>query len=239
MAVHRAGSPAAEALQSADERLSRRCLDDEVNVIGLHGEVRDAKSSRFARDSAPESASNVANERSDGTFGLTRHRDEDGKPSHVVRPRQVPLFGAQGRWLPPRACAAPSPRSRSREPKLQLRAPCHLDWALFSARRSDRLRGDWCVASATTHLDWAMFRPRRASGVSSPHEVAATQRPILIGHCFRMRLYCIRGQLRATRARGRRDGAWRRSGRSARGPYGAARSRPRPAWRASAGHRRC
>jgi hypothetical protein len=41
--VDRAGGSRGEAVQPADERVSRRGLDDEVDVIGLNREMRDAK----------------------------------------------------------------------------------------------------------------------------------------------------------------------------------------------------
>ncbi len=165
-----------EALQATNERFARRCFDDQVDVIGLHREVNHTKVVAVR-------AGKRQRERFEGGQRPKRGKLRPGADGHQNRearlvrgPRRVSLLRAKGRRLPSRAGSATSPGNGCWKPKLQLRTPCHLDWALFR-------RGAGSVARP-------MLKAMRWYG------------PDLIGHCSgefvrspTVRSPCIRGMM--------------------------------------------
>jgi hypothetical protein len=129
--VQRAGRAASETLQATNERFARRGFDDQVDVIGLNRELGHTKvvavragkrhQERFERGQRPKG----------GKIRPGADGHKNGKARLVRGPRRVSLLRAKGRRLPSGASAPTSPRNGRWQPKLQLRAACHLDWALF------------------------------------------------------------------------------------------------------------
>jgi hypothetical protein len=102
----------------------------------------------------------------------------------VRGPRRVSLLRAKGWRLPSGASAATSPGNGGWEPKLQLRAPCHLDWALFRRGARSVVHPDVEIDEAEwIRLDWALFRrvrkvPHRSLSVHPRHNGDACSAPV-------------------------------------------------------------
>ena len=107
--VDRICSPAGEPLKAANQRFSRRRLDDEVQVVGLDGEVSEAKA-------ATARACERGGHCSERGEGAKRRDVRDGPDRDVNRmagvvrgTSDVPLLRSQCAWFTTRAGAAASP----------------------------------------------------------------------------------------------------------------------------------
>ena len=129
-----------QPLHPAAEALARRRLDDEVQVVRLHRKVQHAKAWQLRARNRHEQRRESRQGSKRRQAGVRSEGDVNRMPWVERRSRRVRDFAPLPRGLasgtPP--AAAPGPRGRKRQ--LSLRAPCHLESAVFSTHMCEWLR---------------------------------------------------------------------------------------------------
>ena len=139
-AIQRSCRTAVQAIQAAPQLVSGISFHDEVNMIGLDGEVHDAKAAA-AREAKCLNQRCERRLRSERFQRLRRpQRDVDGMARIVLRSRSVRYVRARLRSLASCAISRAAPRARWRKRELFWRPPCHLDSAAFFGGAPSRLR---------------------------------------------------------------------------------------------------
>jgi len=107
------GEPDDESLYPSRERPSPVRLNNEMNVVGLYGEVEDADSvPRAPGEAAPERQEQVITAQR-GEVGASAERHVRRMPWHVIRPRTVGNADLPARGLPAGAGSAAAPGGRA------------------------------------------------------------------------------------------------------------------------------
>lgn len=135
-AIHRACDASCDCLHPAAERTSIARLDDEMRVIALERIVHEPKpGSRAVRRKRPLDGADDRDRAERGDPGTNAQCDVRGQRRGEVLPRSVGQTSRRAR-LPPGSVSTPTPASRLRKGEIELaRTPCHLDLAIYIARR--------------------------------------------------------------------------------------------------------
>jgi len=132
-AVESAGGPARQAVEAAAQLIAAVSFNDQVNVIGLDGEVNDTKAAAIRRREGLQKR----RERNVGSQRLQpahRPQHDVDRMARIVRgARGVGNVGSRLGSPSSRARPPPAPSARFGQRKLFGQPSCHLDSAPFSA----------------------------------------------------------------------------------------------------------
>ena len=117
-----------ESLEAPRECRAAVGLDDHVEVVGLHGEVKhaEAASRALCQASAKDRKEQISPQGGQGTPGSKGHVQR--MPGDVLRSRPVGDTDLPARGLPSGTGAAAAPGARA---ELELDRACHLDWGRY------------------------------------------------------------------------------------------------------------